>query len=89
MTIYYVTSLFRRMLVDYIKNGTDAYFTIVITNDDPTSTIGRQTVALHNCNIDSMSVAQLDTEAPTLEEELSFTFDDVDLLEEFSTPENL
>lgn len=88
MTVYYVTSLFRRLMLDYIKNGRDIYFDIIITNEDPTSTIGRQTVALHGCNIDSVLAAKLDTDATALEEDLDFTFDDVDLLEEFVRPTN-
>lgn len=89
MTVYYVTSIFRRLLVDYIKNGRDVYFDIIVTNDDPTSTIGPQTVALHNCNLDSVLAAKLDVDASAMDEDLDFTFDDVDLLEEFTLPNNL
>lgn len=89
MTIYYVTSLFRRIMLDYIKKGKDLYFDIIVTNDDPTSTIGRQTVALHGCNLDSVLVAKLDSDATAMEEDMSFTFDDVDLMEEFDRPGNL
>ena len=89
MVIYYTTSLFRRLMLDYIKNGRDVYFDIIVTNDDPTSTIGRQTVALHGCNLDSVVMASLDVDSPTLEEDVDFTFDDVSLLEAFSPPANL
>ena len=89
MTIYYVTSLFRRVMLDYIKNGRDIYFDIVITNDDPTSTIGTQTIVLHGCNLDSVVLAKLDVEATSLDEEVSFTFDDADMLETFTLPSNM
>ena len=89
MTVYYVSSLFRRLILDYVKNGRDVYFDIIISNDDPTSTIGRQTVALHGCNLDSVMATKLDIDATALDEDLDFTFDDVDLLEEFSLPDNL
>lgn len=89
MTVYYVTSLFRRLMLDYIKNGKDVYFDIIITNEDPTSTIGRQTVALHGCNLDSVLAAKLDVESTALDEDMNFTFDDVDLMEEFSRPANM
>lgn len=89
MTIYYVSSLFRRLMLKYIKEGIDTYFTIIITNEDPSSTIGRQTIALHNCNLDSAVAAALDVDATTMEEDVSFTFDDIDILEEFDLPENL
>jgi hypothetical protein len=89
MTAYYVTSLFRRLMLEYVKYGRDVYFEIIVTNDDPTSTIGLQTVSLQGCNLDSVVIAKLDTESTVLDEDLEFTFDDVDLLEEFQKPANL
>lgn len=89
MTVYYVSSLFRRLMLNYIKNGVDVYFDIVILNEDPTSTIGRQMVALHGCNLDNVLAAKLDTDATALDEDMGFTFDDVDLLEEFTLPANM
>lgn len=89
ITIYYMTSLFRRLMIDYVKNGRDTYFDIIITNEDPTSTIGRQTVALHGCNLDSALAAKLAVDESVLEENTDFTFDDADLLEEFTLPDNM
>lgn len=86
MTIYYVTSLFRQMMYDYIKTGKDTYFEITITNEDPSSSIGAQTVTLMGVNLDSVIMAALDTEAEALEEDVSFTFDDLDLPEKFKAP---
>ena len=37
MTIYYVTSLFRELMLDYIRSGKDTYFDLVVVNDDPNS----------------------------------------------------
>ena len=87
MTVYYITSLFRKMVVQYIKTGKPVYFDITITNDDPGSSVGLQTVVLKNCSIDSSIVAKLDVESEVLDENLDFTFDDVDLLESFQAPE--
>lgn len=89
MTLYYATSLFRKLIIDYVKTGKDTYFDVVITNDDPTSTIGKQTTVLYNCNLDSAVVAKLDTEADVLDEDVEFTFDDVDILESFVSPSYL
>ncbi|SDR81659.1 Phage tail tube protein [Paenibacillaceae bacterium GAS479] len=86
MTIYYVTSRFRQLMYDYIKNGKDTYFSIQVTNEDPSSSIGAQTVILRGVNLDSVIMASLDTEAEALEEEVSFTFDDVDMTEQFTAP---
>ena len=86
MTLYYVTSRFRQMVAKYAKTGQDTYFSITIVNDDPTSTIGKQTVVLYNCNIDSVILARLDTESDVLEEDIDFTFDDFDILDSFGNP---
>lgn len=86
MTIYYVTTRFRQLMLDYIKTGKDAYFDIQIVNEDPSSSIGRQTVVLKNVNLDNVIMAKVDTESEFLEEETNFTFDDVDILDSFVAP---
>ena len=86
MTLYYVTSIFRQMAAKYAKTGQDTYFNITIVNDDPTSTVGKQTVVLYNCNIDSVVLARLDTESDVLEDDIDFTFDDFDILDSFGNP---
>lgn len=68
MTIYYVTSRFRQLMYDYIKNGKDTYFWIQVTNQDPSSSIGKQMVILRGVNLDSVVMASLDTESEALEE---------------------
>lgn len=87
MTIYYATTLFRQLMIDYMKTGKDVYFDIQIVNEDPTSSIGKQTVVLRNVNLDSVIFAKVDTESDVLDEEISFTFDDVDILDSFVKPQ--
>ncbi|MBJ6360425.1 phage tail tube protein [Paenibacillus sp. GCM10012307] len=77
MTIYYVTSLFRTMMLKYINEGIDTYFSITVVNEDPASSIGTQRVTLNNVNLNSIVMASLDTESDALEEEIEFTFEDV------------
>lgn len=86
MTIYYVTSIFRKLALQYAKTGKDTYFDITVTNEDPTSTVGKQTVVLYNCNIDSAVLTKLDVDADALDEDVDFTFDDFDILDEFGNP---
>ena len=70
-------------MIDYAKSGMDTYFKLVLTNEDPTSSIGRQQVTLIDCNMDESEIAKLDTEAEFLDESANFTFSDVELNEEF------
>lgn len=86
MTIYYVTTMFRQMMLDYIKNGIDTYFDMQIVNEDPTSSIGKQTVVLKGVNLDKVVMASFDLDADNLEEEIQFTFEDVDILDSFGKP---
>ncbi|MCT4597486.1 MAG: phage tail tube protein [Vallitalea sp.] len=87
MTIYYMTSEFRQLMLDYIKTGKDVYFDIQLVNEDPASSAGKQTVVLKNCNIDSVIIGQIDIDKDVLEEELSFTFDDIEILNKFNVVE--
>lgn len=86
MTMYYATTMFRQMMLDYMKTGKDVYFDIQIVNEDPTSSIGRQTVVLKNVNLNSVIIAKVDTESEILEEDIEFTFDGVELLDNFAAP---
>ena len=51
-TFHFNTSIFREMMKQYKDTGEDVYFDIQVTNEDPTSSVGRQTVILKDCNID-------------------------------------
>ncbi|MDO5096718.1 MAG: phage tail tube protein [Peptostreptococcaceae bacterium] len=87
LEIYYNTSIFRELAIQYIKDGKDFYFDIVVTNEDKTSTIGRQTIILKGCNFDSIILAKIATEDDTLSEEMEFTFEDVEMPEKFKDME--
>ncbi|KNY25005.1 phage tail tube protein [Pseudobacteroides cellulosolvens] len=84
MTIYYMTSIFRNLMSDYNKTGKDTYFDIQVTNEDSASETGKQTTVLKNCNIDGVIIAKLDIDATAMDEEISFTFDDFEILDSFN-----
>lgn len=86
MTIHKVTSEFANIAVNYMKSGTIPDITVKVTNDDPNSTIGRQTVLLKDVIFDSIVITKLDVESETLDEDVDFTFSDTDILEAFTEP---
>lgn len=86
LTVYYATSLFRELMLKYMKDGIDTYFDMTVTNEDPTSSTGRQTIVLKDCNLDEVSMAMFDIDSEVLEEDMAFTFEDVDLLDKFNKP---
>jgi len=81
LTFYKVTSRFIQIMLDYVKNGQDAYFTLQTVLDDKSSGRGVERVTLYDVNFDSVQVANLDVESDALEEEVPFTFEDIDLPE--------
>lgn len=83
-TFHYNTSIFRKLLLRYKNTGEDIYFDIQVTNEDPTSTIGRQTVILKNCNLDGGVLTKFDANGEYLDESMDFTFDDFEMPEEFA-----
>ncbi|MBO1094959.1 phage portal protein [Enterococcus casseliflavus] len=86
MVIHKVTSEFAKIGIDYLKSGTIPEITIKVTNDDPNSTIGRQSTLISGVIFDSVPIAKLDIESETLDEDVSFTFSDADLLDQFNQP---
>ena len=83
LTIYEVTSMFKVLFLDYVKNGIDRYFSLQVSNEDKSTPYGKETKLLSACNFDEMVFAAFDTEDGILEQELPFTFEDVDLLEKY------
>ena len=83
MTIYKNTAIFDKMLLKLKNTGEDTYFDIQMTNEDPTSAAGRQTTILKDCNIDSAVVANFDADGEWLEQEVDFTFEDMEQPEQF------
>ena len=86
MTIYYVTTMFRNMLLKYAKEGVLPAFKLVVTNEDKGTSIGKQTVVLYDCVIDSVNLVKFDVESDALDEDMDFTFSDFDILDSFGNP---
>lgn len=83
-TFHFNTSIFRQLMKRYKDTGEDIYFDIQVTNEDPTSSVGRQTVVLKDCNIDGGVLAKFDADADYLEEDMDFTFEDFEMPETFT-----
>lgn len=82
-TFHYNTSIFRKFMKKYKDQGTDFYFDIQITNNDPTSAVGSQTIILKDCNLDSITIAKFDADGEYLDEQMDFTFEDWEMPTEF------
>ena len=83
-TMHYNQSVIRQMMVDFKDTGEDVYFDIQVTNDDPASDAGRQTLIFLDCNIDGGILAKFDADGEYLDEEVDFTFEDFKMPEKFA-----
>lgn len=83
-TFHFNTSIFRQMMQRYKDTGEDLYFEMQISNEDPTSQAGRQTIVLLGCNIDGGILAKFDADGETLDEDMDFTFEDFKMPESFN-----
>lgn len=88
-TFHYNTSIFREMLKKYKDTGEDIYFDIQISNEDPTSAVGRQTIILRDCNVDGGILAKFDANGEYLDEDMDFTFEDWEMPETFQLLEGM
>ena len=83
-TAHYNQSVMRQALIDYKNTGVDAYFEMQITNDDPGSAAGRQTIIFYDCNTDGGILAKFDADGEYLDEEIEGTFEDFSMPEAFA-----
>lgn len=89
MTIYYGSPYFLRLLQEYLRTGKLPYFTIQITNDDPTTSVGAQTVVFYNVKLQKLPVAMLDADSDFLEMEVGFSYTGIEVLNWFNDPTQL
>ena len=82
-TFHYNTSIFRELLQRYKDTGEDIYFDMQVTNEDPSSAVGRQTIILKDCNMDGGVLAKFDSDGEYLDEDMDFTFEDFEMPETF------
>ena len=88
-TAHYNQSIFRKIADTYQKTGVMPYFEIQVTNEDPTSAVGRQTIIHHDCLCDVFTLAKFKAGEELLQEDLSGTFESWDMPETFTVPEGM
>ena len=81
---HYVTSVMCELLARFKNTAVDTYFEIQITNEDPTSATGRQTVIFYDCNMDGGILSKFDADGEFLDEDVSGTFEDFSIPETFT-----
>ena len=85
MVIYSGTPIFKNLLLQYHRTGVMPYIELVIENDDPATSFGKQVAMVTGLCFDSFTLAKLDGDSDdALEESTDFTFDGYDVLTPFN-----
>lgn len=88
--IYYGTNIFTDMVLNYIQNGVMPEFSIQITNNDPTTSLGQQVMAYYGCTLlGEIPISILDDEETMLNYDFEFAYTDVQRLSKFNEPSRL
>lgn len=79
------TSVWNEIAYKFQETGEDLYFDMQITNEDPTTEIGRQTIILYDCNFDTVTLAAFDADSDdVLTESLGFTAERFEMPEKYT-----
>lgn len=85
--IYYGSNIFSDMVLQYINTGVMPEFDIQITNDDPGTSIGQQTMAYYGCTLTgTIPLSILNDEEAMLNFDFNFAWSRVARLNAFSDP---
>lgn len=88
--IYYGTNLFTDMVLQYIQTGVMPEFDIQITNNDPATSIGTQSIAYYGCTLTgTIPLSILNDEEAMLNYDFNFAYTRVARLQSFHDPERL
>ena len=85
-TFHYNTSVWRDVAYHFQQTGEDVYFEIEIINDDKTATdVGSQSIVLHGCNADKVTLAMFDADSDdVLQEDMDFTVERFEMPKKFN-----
>ena len=85
--IYYGTSLWTDMVLEYINTGNMPQFDLQITNGDPSTSVGTQTMAYYGCQLTgTIPLSILNSEEAMLSYEFNFSWTRVAKLRGFNEP---
>lgn len=89
MTIYYGTPLLTQMAITYAQTGVVTYFDLQVTNNDPTATVGTQTIVYYGCKLSGeLLTSIIDVDVEMLEQECTFSYTTQAILSSFNTEAN-
>lgn len=89
MDMYYGSPEYVRLVENFLNDGSLPIITLQITNYDPATSVGTQTVAFFGVKLQRIPIAMLDADTDYLVETVNFSFTSFALLSEFNDPTEL
>ena len=84
------SNLWRDMVLQYINTGVMEEFDIQVTNQDPTTSIGSQSIAYYGCHLTgTIPISILNSEEAMLNYDFNFVYTDAAALSKFQDPTQL
>lgn len=83
-TVYYGTPAFLKILNEYKRTGRFPAINFQVENDDPSSSLGAQTVAIYGVMLTKIPLVLLDDSSDNLQSEITFTHTDFEVLRWFN-----
>lgn len=88
--IYYGTNIWTDMVLQYIQTGVMPEFDLQIANNDPTTSIGTQSMAYYGCTLTgTIPLSILNNEEAMLNYDFNFAYTRVARLQAFNEPAQL
>lgn len=69
--------------MELLRGGSDLFFEITLTIEDPTAGSGKQTLHFTDVNLDDIPFADFEADDDVMQNETDFTFEGVELVEPF------
>lgn len=87
LTIYRITDLFNRLILDYLDTGIMPEFEIQVTEEDPATKMGRSTKIYGGCIIDGdVLMSVFDDDGDFIEQTIEGYFETVTMPETYTDP---
>ncbi len=84
--LYFGSDLLTQMALTYMESGLVTYFDLQVTNSDPTSTVGEQTIVYYGCKLNGdVLLSILDVDSDMLEQPFTFSYTTAKKLSAFQT----
>lgn len=92
MTVnYYMISTFSKMLEEFEETGVMPSFDIMVTNQDPGTTVGKRTVKYFNCVLNGdIEMSKLDgTSDESVETDINFSYEYDKVMNDYNKPKTI